>query len=211
MKFYYAQIARTLVVLSAFIAVTNANVGHADDTWRIEEDWELVLGTPDRDTVSPQATCTFAPTGNLDSFYAVFDLNLRNFPSYEAGGVQLQLWNGDSSVEAIREKAGYTLRTDGETITWTQRMTVNDHKLQFAIVNGNSTTWGQFGTSSAIAITIPSELQNLNSYSSELSVENSGIGFGANRVSSLRLVRTRAYSDEEVYQDTTPRVVYPKP
>ena len=208
MKVHYAHFARTLIVLSA-ISVAISNFSWAEDIVRVEEDWELILGTPDPSTVSPQATCTFAPAGNLSSFHAVFDLNLRNFPSYEAGGVQLQLWNGDSSVEAVREKAGYTLRTNGETVSWTQRMSVDDHMLQFAVVNGNSTTWGQFGT--AIAITIPSELENLNSYSPELSVENSGIGFGANRVSSLTLVRTRAYSAGQEYQDDTRRVVYPKP
>ncbi len=208
MKNLCGHIARTLVVLSA-ILVASPTFAWADDIVRVEEDWELVMGTPDPSTVSPQATCTFAPAGNLNSFYAVFDLNLRNFPSYEAGGVQLQLWNGNSSVEAVREKAGYTLRTDGETVSWTQRMSLDDHELQFAVVNGNSTTWGQFGTS--IAITIPSELENLNSYSPELSVENSGIGFGANRVSSLTLVRTRAYSVTQAYEDTTPHVVYPKP
>jgi len=142
-------------------------------------------------------------------FYAVFDLNLRNFPSYEAGGVQLQLWNGDSSVEAVREKTGLTLRTNGETITWTQRVTIGDHTLQFAVVNGSSTTWGQFGTS--IAITVATDLENLNSFSPELSVQNSGVGLGANRVTSLTLVRMRAYSVDQVYVDSTPRVVHPKP
>lgn len=209
MKVHYAHIARSFAVLSAIVLLANANPGRATDILRVEEDWELVLGTPDPATVSPQVTCTIAPAGDLDSFYAVFDLNLRNFPSYEAGGVQLQLWNGDSSVEAVREKTGLTLRTDGETITWTQRVTVNDGALQFAVVNGDSTTWDQFGTS--IAITVATDLENLNSFSPELSVQNSGVGFGANRVTSLTLVRMRAYSVDQTYEDSTPRIVYPKP
>ena len=209
MKIRLGRIARVLALLPIFGLLVDLTACTATEIVRVEEDWELVVGTPDPATVSPQVTCTIAPAGNLDNFYAVFDLNLRNFPSYEAGGVQLQLWNGDSSVEAVREKTGLTLRTNGETITWTQRVTVSDHALQFAVVNGSSTTWGEFGTS--IAITVATDLENLNSFSPELSVQNSGVGLGANRVTSLTLVRMRAYSVDQVYVDSTPRVAYPKP
>jgi hypothetical protein len=182
----------------------------ADDIVRIEEDWRLVVSAPDADTVSPQATCTFAPVGNLSSAYAVFDLNLRNFPSYEAGGVQLQLWSGDASVEAVREKAGYTLQTEGETITWTQRMVLADGNLQFSVVNGNSQTWGSFGSASSLSVGTATDLENLNDYSPAVSVANSGVGFGANRVTSLVLVGIRAYSAAGlVGQDTTEHVVHP--
>jgi hypothetical protein len=193
------------------VVLAASATSRAQDIVKVEEDWRLVVSAPDADTVSPQSTCTFAPGGNLDAFYAVFDLNLRNFPSYEAGGVQLQLWNGDSSVEAVREKPGYTLQTDGETITWTQRIALVDEKLRFSVVNGDSQTWGSFGSSTSLSVSVPTDLENLNAYTPAVSLANSGVGFGANRVSSLALVGIRVYSAAGlVSQDTTEHVVFPK-
>ncbi len=187
-------------------------VSHADDIVKVEEDWQLVMDEPDLMTVSPQVTCTISPAGNLDSLYAVFDMNLRNFPSYEAGGVQLQMWNGESPVAAVRSNTGVVLQTTGETITWTQQMTLSDGQMSFAVVNGNSDTWGNFGDESSIALVGSTTLENLNAYHPDLSVADSGVGYGANRVVSLTLVEIRVYSAAGlVSQDTTPRLVYPGP
>ena len=75
----------------ATLGIVLSGDSYAADIDRVEEDWELVVTEPDAQLVSPQATCTMSPVGNLGSDYVVFDVNLRNFPSYEAGGVQLQL------------------------------------------------------------------------------------------------------------------------
>ena len=50
---------------------------------KIEEDWELVVGTPDAAVAAPQVTCTIAPAGNLNGLYAVLELNHRSQPSFQ--------------------------------------------------------------------------------------------------------------------------------
>jgi hypothetical protein len=196
----------------ATLGVVQARDSYAADVDRVEEDWQLVITEPDALLVSPQATCTMSPEGNLASNYAVFDVNLRNFPSYEAGGVQLQLWNGDSAVNSVRANSGVALRAAGETVTWTQQMSIQDHKLTIAVTNGQSQTWGSFGDGTSISLMKETDLDNLNGYSPALTIANSGIGFGANRVASLSLVAIRLYSGPTlVAQVTTPQVVYPHP
>jgi hypothetical protein len=212
----FARVAdpRRWLVLSvvAAICVVGAAASFAQTIDRVEEDWRLVVSEPDTLLVSPQVTCTISPSGNLNSDYAVFDVNLRNFPSYEAGGVQLQLWNGDSAVSSIRSKSGVALQGANEEISWTQRMTIQDNHLSFEVVDGQSTTWGAFGDGSSISVTKETDLDDLNGYSPELTVENSGVGFGSNRVGSLTLVAIRLYSGPTlVAQVTTPVVVYPQP
>ena len=35
--------------------------------------------------------------------------------------------------------------TQGETLTWTQQMTLSGGSVNFNVVNGQSLTWGKFG------------------------------------------------------------------
>ena len=198
----------------ALIIVTTfgANSVRGDDFVRIEEDWQLVVLNPDPATFAPQVTCTISPVGHLDSYYGVFDLNLRNLPSYAAGGVQLQIWSGQVAVSSVKSNTGTLLQNTNETVTWTQRMSLSNGQLSFSIQNGNSQTWGQFGSGNSIALQVSTDLDNLNNYSSAISVANSGVGYSANRVSSLTLTAVRAYSASGLAaQNTTPQVVYQHP
>lgn len=181
----------------------------ATDIVRIEEDWELVVSNPDPTIFAPQVTATISPVGDLSGYYSVFDLNLRNQPVYEAGGMQLQVWNGSSPVATRKSGVGTLLHDYDETVSWTQVMSVQDGLLHFSIVDGSSSTWGGFGSNGALSVDVENELTNLNQYSVDVSVANSGIGFAANRVESLILKAVRAYSETElVAEDTNPRVVY---
>ena len=49
---------------------------------RIEEDWELVVTTPDSGTTAPQVTCVISPTGNLNSAHATIELNHHTQPIF---------------------------------------------------------------------------------------------------------------------------------
>jgi hypothetical protein len=192
-----------------FCAWFAAGTAGAADIVRIEEDWELVVANPDAASFAPQVTSTLSPLGDLSGYYAVFDLNLRNLPVYEAGGMQLQVWNGDAPVITKKSNVGTLLHNDNETITWTQTMWVSDGQLHFAVTNGNSETWGGFGSGGSLTVDVEHQLTNLQQYNPEVSVANSGIGFAAHRVTSLTLKAVRAYSEGALEaQDTTPRVVY---
>jgi hypothetical protein len=102
------------------------------------------------------------------------------------------------------------LATPNETIKWTQVMRLEPgNNIVFEVTNGSSTTWGNFGDDGTLKITVVHPGVNLDGYSAEVSVANSGVGFAANRVASLVLKRVRIYtSTGQMTEDTTPRVVH---
>ena len=87
----------TVVFSSAWQFTSTAAIaeGPAPTILRVEEDWVLLIGTPDQNSVSPQVTCVFAPTGNLSSLAGVFELNHQSQPSFAAGGLHIQVWQGE--------------------------------------------------------------------------------------------------------------------
>jgi hypothetical protein len=98
--------------------------------------------------------------------------------------------------------------TQGETIRWTQRMRLMDGRLFFSIRNGTSTTWGTFGASGTMWRGVYTSIRSLAAYDPDISVENSGVTYGGNRVSKLVLKEVRRYRrDGQVLVDSTPRPV----
>jgi hypothetical protein len=179
---------------------------------RVEEDWEMVVTEPSTDITSPQITCLISPVGDLDGVYASLELNHGSIPDFSTGGLQLQAWNGESWI-TVRDYADTTLHHNSETVTWTTRMSLNNaesERLRIRVINGSSTSWGAFGTDTIFRVTVTSGLANLNGYSPTVSVANSGIGFGSQRVDRLVLKRVRYYdgSDILLFEDTTQRVVH---
>jgi len=104
------------------------------------------------------------------------------------------------------------LATQGETITWTQTMALSEGTLTFQVVNGQSQTWGSFGSESE-AIALSTRLSNLNGYNPMVSIGNSGVSFASNLVTSLTLKSIRWYNASGVllWEFSVPLVVHPKP
>ncbi len=176
---------------------------------RVEEDWEMVLGTPEPENDAPQVACVISSTGDVNSLHAAFNLNHRSLPEYVAGGLQLQIWDGETPRLAKIFPNDNIMSQTGETVTWTQAMELKDGKLTFDIVNGESSTWGQFGGQGYLKDNIDTSLTNLNQYSPDVSVRNSGISFASNRVQSLTLKRVRlVLATGEILEDNNPRTVY---
>jgi len=174
---------------------------------RVEEDWELHIGTSHPGTAAPQVTCSISPFSHLNGVHAAFDLNHQSQPNFSAGGMQLQIWDGEYALEDTRFRDFELLSTDDETIKWTQVMELNGGTLRFRIEDGESTTWGEFDHSDNLQLLVPTDLENLNSYHPDISVANSGVGYASNRVHCLILKRVRCYtSTGDVYVDSTERV-----
>lgn len=161
---------------------------------RIEEDWELVVGAPDEASESPQIRCVMSPTRDIDSDHMAFTINHRTEPSYTAGGLQLQLWQGDKPDKAKSAATNALLSFDEEVVEWTQAMSVDNGTLTFEITEGSSMTWKNFGGQGELEISTATTRTELNSYHPRVSVKHSGVGFGANRVKTLVLREVRAYS-----------------
>jgi hypothetical protein len=178
---------------------------------RVEEDWELVVKEPDPNSVAPQVTCVISPFPHIGSWYAVFELNHQTRPQFAAGGMQLQVWMGDSPVDWREYNRSQVMSQTGETVSWTQSMWLSQNWLNFRVLNGSSTTWGSFGGSSHVTQSVNSDLSDLNGYDPAISVAHSGVGFASNRVQSLVLKKVRIYlADGQTLIDSAPRVVFPK-
>ena len=192
-----------LVLLSLVLV---AGAGGPSPVVRVEEDWELVVGDPDPSTDAPQITCTMSTDSDLIGPYATMEFNHRSQPSFEVGGLQLVLWNSDLPVSIKPAPTTASLSLAGETIRWTSSMELRDGRLLFQVSDGSSDTWGDF---SGLEVAAPRGDRNLNDYSPEDSVRQSGVTYGGNRVASFVLLRTRKYfADGTVQSDATPRVVF---
>ncbi len=199
-----ARIARyALALITGLVLATST--AFAEDVVLIEEHWELHVGGPDQARSAPQVTMTMSPTGDVDCDFFVMTLNHWSFPNFAAGGIQVQRWSGENCLEAASSDSQLTLDEDAEVISWVQRLRLVDGQLIFEIVNGHSETWGAFGGDGELAISHATELARLNAYRPAVSIDQSGIAYAGNRVSSLTLKKLRWQTiDGELHELVAP-------
>jgi hypothetical protein len=204
-------VRRTLftLALAALALSLDANSARGQVIVEVQEDWELVIADPDANSAGPQITCVISPYTHVTGLYAALELNQQTHPHYIPGGVQLHTWDGECILESENFPSDAVLSTQGETIQWTQRMAIVHGQIVFDTDSGVSETWGNFGANGHLWISRESPVENLNSYSPDVSVENSGIGYAANRVERLVLKQVRYYTASGLHStDTTERVVH---
>jgi hypothetical protein len=178
---------------------------------RVEEDWELVVATPDANSAAPQVSCLISPVGNTESVHAAFEMNYQSMPEFLPGGLQLRIWNNESPLVSRKFPNGAVMQQAGETVRWTQNMSLGGGLLSFEITGGSSTSWGSFGGQGYLKATVATSLENLNAYSPSVSTDNSGVGYAANRVQSLTLRKVRLVTSAGQVLETEPLCsVYPK-
>lgn len=163
------------------------------DVMQVDEQWEVQIGTPNSSTGSPQMTFLISPTGDTSGYYAILNVNERDGA---VGGMQLQLWNGNSVVSTATYNTS-TLATTSEKISWTTSMSISSGTLQIDVVGLSSTTWGNTNNNTA-ALTVSANstgLSNLNNYdlTGALSGNNSGVDYGGNRVSKITIKSITPY------------------
>ncbi|OHB73129.1 MAG: hypothetical protein A2V70_18485 [Planctomycetes bacterium RBG_13_63_9] len=191
------------------VILTQAAFAQSPTIVRVEEDWELTVETPDPATDAPQIACVISPWSHVYCLYAVFELNHQSLPDYQAGGLQLQLWYGEHPLGSCNYPNEGLLSQPGETIRWTQSMRLEDGKLWFEVINGTSTTWGNFGGQGYLKTSLLTAMTDLNGYDPAVSAENSGVSYADNRVPLLVLKKVRVYtSTGEEIVDETVRVVH---
>jgi hypothetical protein len=177
----------------------------------VQEDWQLVIGTPDIIGVGPQITTSMSPVSDNSTPFVAFDLNYREYPSFVAGGMQVQVWS-DDNVLSVSTHGSAQFSTQGETVTWTQQMSVGqDGTVTYHVLNGQSTTWNNFGGGEKrLLVSFPSQCGSLSAYSPDTSVKNSGVSWESNYVTQLTLVQVRYYAAGNlIATDTTPRSIIP--
>jgi len=180
--------------------------------YRVEEDWELVLNTPDLSFPAPQIVIMMKPAP-ISSKTALFLVNHHDTPAFNAGGGQIQIWDQDV-LRTYKSFAGPTLIRVGERVTWTQFMERSGGKFQFGL---SAVTGDAWGTNTATDLGGPISFNDIkpifDQYDSAESVRDATITFGADRVNSLKLLRVRKFPADgtPVEVDSTEHVIYPFP
>src|SRR4051794_26362696 len=199
-------------VLALLVLIASMSSAHAQSSPlpdQIQEDWEVVIGTPDPAGAGPQISTSMSPVTDGSTPFFVFDLNYQDSPTFVAGGMQVQTWSGEQMLGATT-KGTAQLSTTGETITWTQSMSLSSGSISFGINSGRSTTWGRFGQGQQLNVngTFTTSLTSLSQYSPDTSVTNSGVGWEPNRVTSMKLIEVRYYAGGKLLlKDTTARTI----
>lgn len=171
---------------------------------RVEEDWSLLVNSPDSAHSSPQVSTQMARSPFAARF-CNFHLNSRDVPTFQQGGLQLQVWQGSTNQSAVTMQSS-TMSGADELVTWTQYLRADGGSLKFGISAAASTTWGDF---SGQEVTVSGGSKDLSNYSSDYSVNNSGVTYGANRVTCMVLTSVRIYYPNGfVVSDNTPKVIY---
>jgi len=197
-----------LSALVALLVMTSASVAQFAEpvTW-VEEDWELVLVEPDGDILAPQFHSAMSPYSHIDNYYMQVTWNYWEIPEFAGGGYQVQGWEGEEVIR-LKSLGSEEFDLSAETVSWTQVMAVFNNSLWYAIVDGESVTWGSFGGLGTV-IGGMTGVTSLDGYSPDVSVENSWVTYGANRISSLKITEVRYYGASGwLYTDTTPRVIH---
>jgi hypothetical protein len=201
------HLGTTFALLMAVFAAGRLQA-QTTDVDRVDEDWELVLGTPSPAEAGPQITTTMSPMGDNALMFMSFNLNYRDDP-FQPGGLQLRAWSGEQAQAQDAQKTNL-LQTTGETITWTQRMRLVGGTLTYEIVAGESTTWGKFGQGELLDVIVPTSLTSLDGYRPAVTAERSGATWQSNRVGQMRLLRVRYYRGGSlVATDETARTIIP--
>jgi hypothetical protein len=197
-----------LTVASTLGLMLGASFQSTPQPDRIEEDWQVVLGTPESSTNCPQLLTSMSPTGADTDPSLVFKLNYRDQPNYQTGGLSAQVWQGKQFL-SNSDQGTEQCSTANETITWTQRMSLSGGNVNFKVRSGDSTTWGQFGVNDTdLSVNSSSSLSDLSGYSPATSVAKAGATYGADRVTSMTLLQVRYYQGSTLLStDTTARQV----
>lgn len=195
-------------LLASPLATTSASDGLLTPIARVEEDWELDVHEPSSESCSPQFHTVMSPYATLNGLYFQVTWNYHELPDVVEGGLQLQVWGGDSDFATRDAGEGY-LSNDAERVTWTAALSTDSAYVTFSIENGYSQSWGSFGGES-MRVRTAQPLANLHSYNSNTTTGNSWITYGSNRVNRLVLKEVRKYAADGTLlaQDVLDRVIY---
>ncbi len=162
---------------------------------RVEEDWELVVTTPNPLQNSPQISTWMSPSDSLENQHFGANFNHAQREDYPGGGFQTRAYQGPSVMDDKVNGNGMKLSANGELLKWTQVMAIINEELVFAIKDGTSQSWGDFGGKDTV-VRYASTVNDLNGYRPNKSAEWSGVGFAANRVALLKLAKVRYFTDQ---------------
>jgi hypothetical protein len=193
---------------AVFIALSTGSA-FSQNLIRVEEDWELVVGEPDTNSVGPQVVTTMSPNPDLNWAYFTMEINHRSAPTWTPGGISIHRWSGEFRMGSFDRSDRTVMGTSSETVTWTQALYYENGRLHFKVASGNSSTWGEFGYSQLVKLDCTWGVPHINTYTPVVSMAYSGPAYAGNRVQSLKIKEIRyTLSDATGFTDSTERIVH---
>jgi hypothetical protein len=195
-----------LAATALLFAAPPGQARHGGSIVRIEQDWILVVSSPDSNRCSPQLYFQMFPESGGD-VCCQFLLNYNDQPTFSAGGVQIQVWQNDTVLDGADNNPNQSVLTgENETVTFTLVMEIRGSRLWYSAINVSSSSWGDV---SRLAVSTAYDPSSFASYKTDDTVAKSGILLGSNRVTALTLKAVRKIDLSGNVQTELPRVVYP--
>ena len=197
------------VALALLAGALLTNTASAQPVY-IEEDWEVVIGTPDPAAQAPQIITAMSSTDRLEDVHAIFEINHATLPVTQAGGMGLQIWSSETNLSYMTHPLQGVLSTEGEVIRYTMSQRISNGVITFEVKNGSSTTWGNNWGVGGFYLKASTSQDSLPNYSPEASVKFSKVGFAKHRVKKFALKEVRKYGPNGslISRDTTERIVH---
>lgn len=175
---------------------------------KVEEDWVALIRSPDSGNTTPQIVNVISPGGANSNLTGIVELNHSSQPSFQAGGYQIQAWNGTSLQASERGSEYRSLYQSMDRVDYTIIMEKTEQGLSFGIANGKSRSWGRFAHRGD-SVSLTSDNVTLEHYRPEESVASTNVNVGAHRVEILYLKAVRRhFSNGDVESDDTMRVIH---
>ncbi|MBL8815319.1 MAG: hypothetical protein JNL58_04770 [Planctomyces sp.] len=159
---------------------------------RVEEDWMVLIEETDDDAASPQVNNVIAFASSQSGLYGMIELNHSTYPSFHAGGIQVQARNDENVIASQTYRDGIALDRDFDRLEYTVSLFHSGEHTWVGIKNIRSKTWGDSGSTETRA-QIASYRKSLSNYTPDHSASASSVNVGAQRVATMCMPRVRYY------------------
>ena len=156
---------------------------------RVEVDWEIRVREADYESFSPQISIIMANRRDLSSDFAEFRVN----PDYEGiqGGLQIDTWNGTQKLAESSHVARPALSASSDKIRFTTVATAELTQTKYSVEEIHCNSWGTVAESEIAPCRTAGE--GLIRYSMSLTLDESEVEFGHNRVEYVIAKEVRYY------------------
>ncbi len=186
-----------VLVMAGLVVLTGPGVfagagrdHHSDGTHHSVEETGCCTCSSRRLAVFAAVHTVMSPLPNLDSYYFQVTWNYRELPDFTAGGFQVQSWNGDNDLDFqnVGERVEPKRRADllDQVLETTRHPDRLFHRERHVADLGPVRPPGD-------DLIHDGSFCDLNQYSPAVSIGNSWITYGDNRVKLLVLQRVRYY------------------
>lgn len=207
-----AEVVKACTVLVLLFAIAStASAEEKKSIYYVEECWELILNEPEPANNSPQVSFFVFPDEENEESYFELQMNYAADEHYSSGGFRVTAVQDGNPVHYQRGGTHQKWSVDQDRISWKTVLAHSKGKYYFAIKEGHSSDWGDFGGPAFLVEMTDSAGVELQRYHPKTSLANVDVGFGANRIASIKMTDVRVVftdgSETTIPLQTTPTSV----